>query len=439
MKNGRGATVCWPTHARAPPPIARVRATPHSRQHRRVRSIAQRAAGRIFEIMHPRTISRPLPRARCPFCGAPIPRGSQQCPRCTRPFPPNAAPVIAPAGDAERPRPRWLAEALPRHWTPADANGARRWGLSFGAGLFLLLVVGVFAAYMAIDEGIGVRVGVGVGNNARDRSGPGARSQRASDALAVAQTAARPPLSSAQLPLLAEQIAHANADDDADAARLRRERGAQRGTHGTASVPRAAATPAAPAKARHTRRSPAHSTESATPAVASAPTFSSIASPKSAPAASDEAPTSEAAAPVQATSGAASDERDAPPQSGAADKSFNGPIEGSAPPASSDAPPSNAPVAPPKPSDALRPNEHRSVPLEAPSASLRDARGHGVRRGLTHRRKHPPHTATAHAPLIVFTLPRFLIAPTMRMPSFPHPPSSTFDLSENQRALYRGH
>ena len=104
MNNGGGQAVCWQAHAWEPPPIAGVSATPHSSQHRRVGPIAHRAAHRRRDIMRPRTIFLRL------------------------------------------------SETLPRHWTPADANGARRWGLSFGAGLLLFTIVGVFGAYMAIDE-----------------------------------------------------------------------------------------------------------------------------------------------------------------------------------------------------------------------------------------------------------------------------------------------
>lgn len=47
---------------------------------------------------------------------------------------------------------RRLGNVLPQHWTPADSNGARRWGLSFGAGVVLFVVVGAFGAYMTIAE-----------------------------------------------------------------------------------------------------------------------------------------------------------------------------------------------------------------------------------------------------------------------------------------------
>lgn len=108
-----------------------------------------------------------------------------------------------------------LSEALPRHWTPADTNGARRWGLSFGAGLLLFTIVGAFGAYMAIGERQG-------GDDAWDRSDTG-RIRRsfapASDAAPVAASA--PELVARPSPIAQEASAAAAAKPAANADRPR--------------------------------------------------------------------------------------------------------------------------------------------------------------------------------------------------------------------------
>jgi hypothetical protein len=108
---------------------------------------------------------------------------------------------------------RLLGNVLPRHWTPADPNGARRWGLSFGAGVVLFVVVGAFGIYMAaaeFDDSAWSRA-----NTPHTRESP----TGASDAFA--QRDAPLPSTSALVASLKAQIANAYAEAAADADRLR--------------------------------------------------------------------------------------------------------------------------------------------------------------------------------------------------------------------------
>ncbi|WP_162877954.1 hypothetical protein [Trinickia diaoshuihuensis] len=366
--------------------------------------------------------------------------GSSICAHCARPRPTPVAPRATPAGETRRIRPRAFGEALPKYWTAADPNGARRWGLSFGASLLLAVVVVVFAAYAALNERSG--------DDAADRALWAHRMHRANETVPTAAATMGPPLSAQLVPLLTQQMA--NADDGAGAARLQREHRMARAARlahprpmasapraATALAPLASATPAT----RPSLTRPAEATTPGVPAPQTAPILApaSTSATTNVTAAPDEAPKNDAAAPATATSTATSGEGDGSrPADVPADKSFSGPVERPAPQPSSSAQPSDAPSPATQP-EALRPNAHRSASLETPSASVRHAPGHAVRHGAASHRRRPQRFALAHAPVIVFTLPRFLIAPTMRMPASPRPPSNSFDLSENQRALYRGH
>ncbi|RDU98436.1 hypothetical protein DWV00_14145 [Trinickia dinghuensis] len=66
------------------------------------------------------------------------------------------------------------------------------------------------------------------------------------------------------------------------------------------------------------------------------------------------------------------------------------------------------------------------------------AHGRTVRHAGPKRRRHPSHITITRAPNIFFTLPRFLTEP-LRTPATPRPPAASFDLSDNQRELFRGH
>lgn len=363
--------------------------------------------------MSPPTTSRFPDPARRPSCRAPGPPHASESARSAEP----ARADEPSAADAGRERRSRVGEFLPQHWTSADANGARRWGLSFGTSLLLTIIVGAFAAYMTMTE----RVDRDAGDRPTAVGRSGLTLDRAGDAVSTdPTTTTRTPLSSALVPLLREQIATAHADGEADAVRLRRERAARRQTraaHPVASAPRMKAAP--------------NAVRPISPA--SAPSISS------APAVPEPAPKPDAARTAMPTSDPMPADRDATPQPDpSADKSFSGQIERPAPPAQSDPQPPDTPPPTTQP-DALRPTEPPSVSRQAPSAGVRHARGHPVARSTASRRRHPPRTALAHAPAIVFTLPRFLTAPLIRMPEFPHAPSRAFDLSDNQRALYRGH
>jgi hypothetical protein len=307
----------------------------------------------------------------------------------------------------------------------------------------LAAIVGAFAAYMTITER--------VDRDAGDRAAAVGRSSpmfdRAGNAVPADPATTRAPLSSAVVPSLREQIANAHADGEADAVRLRRERTSRRQTrvgHSATNAPRAKAARAASDVASQGQPSSTRPVE-ARPASGAAPGAVTALSPASAPppssaAAAPELPAkSDAASAERPTSDAASTDRGAIRQPDpSADKSFSGQIERPAPPAQSDPQPPETP--PPKAQpDVLRSNEPPAVSRQAPNAGGQHGRSYIVRHGASNRRRHPPRTALAHAPAIVFTLPRFLTAPLMRMPEFPHAPSRTFDLSDNQRALYRGH
>jgi len=275
--------------------------------------------------------------------------------------------------------------------------------------LLLAVIVGAFATYMTMTE----RADQDAGDRATAVRRSVLMSNRAGNAVPADSATTRVPLSSALVPLLTEQIANAHADGEADAARLRHERASQRhrrGAHPVSSTPRAKSKP---------RTVPPISTMSAPPL-------------SSAPAAPEPAPKSDAAPDEMPTSDAT---RQPDPSS---DKSFSGQIERPAPPAQGDP---HAPDAPPPRTqpEVLRSNEPPSVSRQAPSAGVQHTRDHVPAHRAPKRRRHPPRTALAHAPAIVFTLPHFLTAPLIRMPEFAHAPSRAFDLSDNQRALYRGH
>lgn len=149
MKNGPCAAVCWRAHVRARSPVAARRAAPHSAQHRRIGPILSGASARRLDTMR-RQPTLPLPyRPRCPACDALAQAGSPACARCGRALTPLAA--ANEAGTRDTAARRRLGEMAPRHLASADSNGARRWGLSFGAGVVLFAVVGAFGAYMATE------------------------------------------------------------------------------------------------------------------------------------------------------------------------------------------------------------------------------------------------------------------------------------------------
>ncbi|MGG1945505.1 hypothetical protein AB1286_11910 [Trinickia sp. NRRL B-1857] len=309
--------------------------------------------------------------------------------------------------------------------------------MSFGTGLLLAVIVGAFAGYMTVTE----RVDYEAGDRASATGRPSPMLDGAGNAVPADPATTRVPLSSALMPLLSEQIANAHADGEADAARLRREHASRRQTrvgHSIASPPRAKAAPAARQLPSQSQPSRAHPAETR-PASVAAPGAVTPFSPASAPSTPEQAGKSDATPVELATSDAISADRDTTRQpEPSADKSFSGQIERPAPPAQSDPQPPDAPPPVTQP-EILRPNEPPSVSRQAPSAGVQHARAHTVRRGAANRRRHPPRAASVHAPAIVFTLPRLLIAPLMRIPVFPHAPSRAFDLSDNQRSLYRGH
>lgn len=166
--------------------------------------------------MRTQTIIHPARRRHCRACGASAPLGAAACPQCGRPF---AAELARAAGTTDtgggaRAGGRRAGEARLRPWTSADPNGARRWGLSFGAGVVLCVVVGAAGAYMTIeafdDE------------NARGQASETVRRATraaASDALARHQVAAEP--KNALVASLKAQIAAAYAEAAKDADRLR--------------------------------------------------------------------------------------------------------------------------------------------------------------------------------------------------------------------------
>lgn len=220
-----------------------------------------------------------------------------------------------------------LCEVLPRHWTPSDANGARRWGLSFGAGLLLCAFVGAFVAYTAIDgyEADDAWTRPNIDRTDRtDRTHRVDRTDGMGRALVPANGGSAPrdrrPIESRSEAV--ERFAPvARADARADA-----------------RAPAAPIVPALPTRAQTTARGPL-----------------------------------------------------------------------------------------PSAAQAVSASKHRQ--------------GQAVRHSAGHRPRHTPPAPRAlppHAPPIIFTLPHFLTEP-MRMQPFPHPPSPSFDLSDNQRALYRGH
>jgi hypothetical protein len=217
-----------------------------------------------------------------------------------------------------------LSEVLPRHWTSADPNGARRWGLSFGAGLLLFALVGAFVVYAVID----------------DQDAGDAWTRPSADGI--------------------DRIHRLNRADESDRSDLTKQ--AERDT--------ASASAAAPRR-------------DATSAMGSSSSF----------------------------------------------------VEPTARVARGEVRPPTVPASPYKEPTA----EHPPRPTAAQSAG---AAKHPHGRTVRHRARHPPryapHAPVPRTPDVLFTLPHFWTEP-MRMPVFPHPPSDSFDLSDNQRALYRGH
>ncbi|WP_206950624.1 hypothetical protein [Trinickia acidisoli] len=457
-----------------------------------------------------------------------------------------------------------LNEILPRHWTPSDPNGARRWGLSFGAGLLLFVVVGLFGVYMAIDEH--------EDEDAWNRVDLGRTHRLLAPASGVSAQvgSTEPPPSADLVPLLEAQIASANADGAADAVRMRRTSPPQklaREPHRTTSAEHTAAvskpvaassTPAAavsapvatasttapPAAKRHATQRRVHpaNTKIAAASVyaaetASAPATAAAAVPatptpaatatnvapgtasltrpterararaasetetETAPAAAPKpmanaedfvhppllrAPPSDTAAtsathesPPRSSVEASSAETRTPPSSEAAaprdrapailcepenaergctpagetqpalapphdsthdatqSEGRSAPIEHTASTAVGDAEASTS-SASTKPPSVARTLKPRSLSPGAQTANIRHAHSPIVHHPAPTRHRHAVRAAASRPSTFLFTLPRSLTAP-LRLPAFPHPSSLSFDLSANQRELYRGH
>lgn len=541
--------------------IRRVGSPPRER---RTRSGHRARSPRLrFAIMRKEAISRPALHPNCPGCGALAPPEAATCPRCGRTLPQRSTTTAAAgkwrtaSGNAGSPRDTThgggLRAVLPRRWTPADPNGARRWGPSFGTGLVLFVVISVCGAYMAIDE---------YGDTDAWNRASIARPRRAAAASEAAAQNVLPASPAELVASLEAQIASAHAESAADADRLRQAQISQRHVreqrrmHAGAKSAASAAAPATPTAARRpiTRSPPVpdtqipaasppvvtvtpdkstpippeatmgtaspstssttlpspptsgpdpaaaltsapaahpheqtksappaektHSVESkgATPAgnvdfahpplLRGAPTDTLVASdtrtlpPRTSGAASDANPPttrplpSTESPPLSPDTSCGSEHREsacagepaaqpatAEPRDAARNGSWSGPIERPAPASSGDAQPSKPPASPAPftSSPAAKAQSHSS------GTQLTNAKhGGGTARHVnSSRRHHPPRPSTTHTRLLapLFTLPHFLstLLPAPLLPPVGRPPSHLIDLSDNQRALYRGH
>ncbi|RKP45579.1 hypothetical protein [Trinickia fusca] len=197
--------------------------------------------------MHTQATSKAAHVVACIGCGTALPPECTTCPRCGRPVllrtAARAGPPPRTAGDDERAQAQTRASsALPRHFTQADPNGARRWGLSRGTAFMLFGFVLAFGTYIAIAEHENAQV--------KWRAVGGSVAKRApSDTTNTAVAPPNPATSDALVALLAQQIASVRDEDAADAERLRNlpsQRGRQRHDHGRSSGETTVAAASAP-------------------------------------------------------------------------------------------------------------------------------------------------------------------------------------------------